>query len=42
MFDQGDAALELANQHDAFEGATIIKDNAGKNRVLMMRKKAAL
>jgi release factor glutamine methyltransferase len=39
MFDQGEAALELAKQHDAFEGATIIKDNTGKNRVLMVRKK---
>jgi release factor glutamine methyltransferase len=40
MFDQGDAALEMSKSYDAFEGATIIKDNAGKNRVLMLRKKS--
>ena len=39
MFDQGPAALEMAKQYEAFEGATIIRDNAGKDRVLMLRKK---
>jgi release factor glutamine methyltransferase len=39
MFDQGPAALEMAGQFDAFEGATIIRDFAGKDRVLMLRKK---
>ena len=42
MFDQGPAALEMAKQFDAFEGATIIKDNAGKDRVLMLRRKPSL
>jgi release factor glutamine methyltransferase len=39
MFDQGDAVLEVAGKFDAYEGATIIRDNAGKNRVLMVTKK---
>jgi release factor glutamine methyltransferase len=40
MFDQGSAALEMAKQFEAFEDAIIIRDNAGKDRVLMLRKKA--
>ena len=39
MFDQGPAALEIAKQFQAYENATIIRDNAGKDRVLMVRKK---
>ena len=42
MFDQGPAALEVSKQFDAFEGASVIKDNAGKDRVLLLRKKASL
>lgn len=40
MFDQGPIALELAAQFDAFESPRIIKDFAGRNRVLMMQKKS--
>ncbi|HEX3356827.1 MAG TPA: hypothetical protein VHS31_07650, partial [Tepidisphaeraceae bacterium] len=39
MFDQGPAVLELAKQFDAFESASVIRDNAGKDRVLMVRKR---
>src|SRR5207237_4926576 len=38
MFDQGPAALEMAKQYEAFEGATIIRDNAGKDRLVMLGK----
>ena len=38
MFDQGEAALEMAKQFAAYDSASIIRDNAGKNRVLMVRK----
>jgi release factor glutamine methyltransferase len=38
-FDQGPAALEVARSRDAFHEARIIKDNAGNDRVLALRKK---
>ena len=38
MFDQGEAALEMAKQFAVYDSASIIRDNAGKNRVLMVRK----
>jgi release factor glutamine methyltransferase len=40
MFDQASAALEMANQFGTFGDASIIKDNAGQDRVLTLRKKA--
>jgi release factor glutamine methyltransferase len=38
-FDQGPAALEVARSRDAFHEARIIKDNAGNDRVLALRRK---
>jgi release factor glutamine methyltransferase len=38
-YDQGPAALEVARSRDAFHEARIIKDNAGNDRVLALRKK---
>jgi release factor glutamine methyltransferase len=39
-YDQGPAALELARQHDELEDIRIIRDLAGKDRVLVARKKS--
>jgi release factor glutamine methyltransferase len=39
-FDQGDAARELARQHEAdFDDARVLRDHAGNDRVLTLRRK---
>jgi release factor glutamine methyltransferase len=40
-FDQGPAALELAAACPAFEGARVLKDLAGRDRVLTLQRKPA-
>ena len=38
-FDQGSAAREIAGEHEAFDEVRILKDHAGNDRILAMRKK---
>jgi release factor glutamine methyltransferase len=40
-FDQGAAALEMIRAHDAFEEPRVLRDHAGKDRVLAARKRAS-
>jgi release factor glutamine methyltransferase len=38
-FDQGELAMQVAGEYDAFEDAKVLKDFSGNDRVLTMRKK---
>jgi release factor glutamine methyltransferase len=38
-FDQGQLAKEVGEQYEAFEDVRVLKDHAGKDRVLTARKK---
>ena len=38
-FDQGAAAMELIGAHDAFDEARVLRDHAGRDRVLAARKR---
>ena len=40
MFDQGPAALEMSRGFDAFESPRILKDHAGNDRVLTVKRKS--